>query len=59
MYTFSEIQIIFNNCTNWQDLEKVSECFGFLIKEDWIKSETCYNAIVALCDDTFRRIENL
>lgn len=59
MYTFSEIKKIFDNCSNWQELEQVSASFGFLIKEDWIKSEIAYNTIVQLCDDAFRRLENL
>jgi hypothetical protein len=59
MYTFSEIKQIFDNCSNWQELEKVSASFGYLLKENWIKSETAYNSIVQLCDQTFRRLENL
>jgi len=59
MYTFSEIKQIFDNCSNWQELEEVSAIFGFLLTEKWIKSKTAYNSIVQLCDQTFRRLENL
>lgn len=59
MYTFTELKKIFDNCKNWQDLEKVADSFRFLFKEDWILSKTAYNSIIALCDDAFRRIENL
>jgi hypothetical protein len=59
MYTFSEVKKIFDNCSNWEELDKVSKEFEFLFKENWIKSELLYNSIVQLCDDTFRRIENL
>lgn len=59
MYTFLEIKQIFDNCSNWQELEEVSAIFGYLFKENWIKSKTAYNSIVQLCDQTFRRLENL
>lgn len=59
MYTFSEIKQIFDNCSTWQELEEVSAIFGFLLKENWIKSETAYNSIVQLCDAAFRRLENI
>ena len=59
MYTFSEIKQIFDNCSTWQELEEVSAIFGFLFKENWIKSKTAYNCIVQLCDAAFRRLENI
>jgi hypothetical protein len=59
MYTFTEIEKIFNSCKSWVELQQVSSAFEYLIKEDWIKSKTLYNSILKLCDQTFRRLENL
>jgi hypothetical protein len=59
MYTFSEIKEIFDNCSTWQELEQVSGCFGYLFQEQWIKSELLHNCIVKICDETFRRLENI
>lgn len=59
MYTFTEIEKIFNNCKTWVELQQVSAAFEFLLKEDWIKSKILYREIIQLCDKTFRRLENL
>ena len=59
MYTFSEIQKIFNSCKNWIELEKVSQQFQYLLDQGWIKTENLTRIIYECCDAAFRRIENL
>jgi len=59
MYTYSEVEKIFNSCNNWIELQQVASSFEFLFDEGWIKSKTLYDEIIKLCDNAFRRIENL
>lgn len=59
MFTYSEIEKIFDNCKTWVELQKAAAAFEYLITEDWIKSSRLYDEIIKLCDKAFRRIENL
>ena len=59
MYTYSEIEKAFQNCNTWMELEKVSNAFYFLIKNKWISGKQTTCIIYQLCDQAFRRIENL
>lgn len=58
MYSFLEIDYIFQNCRNWVELEKVCEAFCYLMNiGEMPKPQTSY--IKEKASLRFREIENL
>lgn len=58
MYSFLEIEFIFRNCINWDDLQKVCNCFLFVMADgDLTQEQRVF--IAEKSNERFRQIENL
>lgn len=57
MYTFSEIEKIFNACTNWVELDTVLKSFNYLFDKNWIKGQGLKNAVYECSDAAYNRLQ--
>lgn len=58
MYSFLEIEAIFRNCANWEDLENACNCFLWVMADGDL-SPTMRIFIAEQSQNRFREIENL
>lgn len=58
MYTYSEIELILNNCNSFHDLGECAGAFRFLIEKGHVKSAKLYNSILELVDKAYYRLSN-
>lgn len=58
MYSYLEIETIFNNCSSWDELQKVCSCFITLIAlGDLSDNQKIFISLKS--NERFRQIENL
>lgn len=58
MYSFLEIDFVFKNCLNWDELERACNCFlSVMIDGDLTNEQRLY--IAEKSNESFRQIENL
>jgi hypothetical protein len=58
MYCFLEIETIFRNCLNWEELERACNCFlSVMIDGDLTNEHRLF--IAEKSNERFRQIENL
>lgn len=58
MYSFLEIDFVFKNCLNWDELERACNCFlSVMIDGDLTNEQRLY--IAEKSNERFRQIENL
>ena len=58
MYSYLEIEAIFRNCANWEDLENACNCFLWVMTDGDL-SPTMRIFIAEQSQTRFREIENL
>jgi hypothetical protein len=58
MYSYKEIDLAFENCKNWDELEKVCNTFAYLITLDIMSNIKIWH-IRTKSNERFRQLENL
>ena len=58
MYTHPEIELIFQNCKTWSDLEIACNAFAYIIKLDELTALKIWH-IRTKSTERFRELENL